>query len=145
MCHLILLLPIIALPVFWLMPAGEATVAYAAVLALSVGIYWFVLQAMRAPAVTGVEAMLHRIGTVRSVDGRKASVSVASELWSAETEPGALSVGDPVEVVGSAGLVLTVRKAGARGTAGASPSSAEPSASGARAEGDRCWRSPSAS
>jgi len=145
MCHLILLLPIVALPVFWLLPAGEATVAYAAVLALSLGIYWLVLQAMRAPAVTGIEAMLHRIGTVRSVDGRKASVWVASELWPAETEPGALNVGDLVEVVGSAGLVLAVRKAGAAGGAGASPSPTAPSASGAPAEGDECWRSPSAS
>jgi len=126
MCHLILLLPVVALPVFWLLPAGEAFVVYAAATVFSIGVYWLVLQAMRAPVVTGIEALLHQIGTVRSVDGRKASVWVASELWSAETEPGALKVGDAVEVVGAVGLRLHVRKTGQAAATDASPSSAGP-------------------
>lgn len=127
MCHLILLLPVVALPVFWLLPTGAAVVLYAAVLAASIGVYWLVLQAMRAPVVTGVEALLNQTGTVRGVDGRKASVWVSSELWSADVEPGALKVGDAVEVVGTVGLLLRVRKAGRPGVAGTSPSSAGPS------------------
>ncbi len=110
MCHLILLLPIVALPLFWLLPAGEAGGLYAAVIGLSMGVYWLVLQAIRAPVVTGIGALMHATGAVRSVDGRKASVWVASELWSAEAEPGALQVGDVVEVIGAEGLVLKVRK-----------------------------------
>ncbi len=124
MCHLILLLPVVALPVFWLLPTGDAVVLYAAVIAASIGVYWLVLQAMRAPVVTGIEALLHKTGTVRSVDGRKASVWVSSELWSAEGEPGALKVGDAVEVVGTTGLLLQVRKTGRPGAAGIRPSSA---------------------
>ncbi len=110
MCHLILLLPIIALPVFWLLPADEASGLYAAVLIASIGVYWLVVQAMRAPVVAGIESLMHTIGAVRDVDGRKASVWVGSELWSAEPEGGALSVGDAVEVVGAEGIVLKVRK-----------------------------------
>ena len=128
MCHLILLLPVIALPVFWLLPAGDAGVVYAAVIAASVGMYWLIAQAMRAPVVTGIETLMHRTGTVRSVDGRKASVWVASELWSTEIEPGALKVGDAVEVVGAVGLVLKVRKADRPRSADANPSSAAPPA-----------------
>lgn len=128
MCHLMLMLPVIALPVFWLLPAGDAGVVYAAVTAASVGMYWLILQAMRAPVVTGVEALLHKTGTVRSVDGRRASIWVASELWSTETEPGALNVGDAVEIVGTVGLVLQVRKAGRSDAADDRPSSAAPSA-----------------
>jgi membrane protein implicated in regulation of membrane protease activity len=119
MCHLILLLPIIALPVFWLLPAGDASSIYAAVLVVSIGVYWLAVQAMRAPVITGIGALMHAIGTVRNVDGRKVSVWVGSELWSAEPEQGLLRVGDAIEVVGAEGLVLKVRKVGPRDDAGA--------------------------
>lgn len=110
MCHLLLLLPIIALPVFWLLPAEVASGLYAAVILASIGVYWLVVQAMRAPVVAGIEALMHAIGAVRDVDGRKASVWVGSALWSAEPEAGVLNVGDAVEVVGAEGIVLKVRK-----------------------------------
>lgn len=126
MCHLVLLLPVVALPVFWLLPLGDAAFLYSAVIAASLGTYWLVLQSLRAPVVTGIEALRHKTGTVRSVDGRKAAVWVASELWSAETEPGALQVGDIVEIVGAVGIVLQVRKAGRPRADHTSPSSAVP-------------------
>jgi membrane protein implicated in regulation of membrane protease activity len=54
--------------------------------------------------------LLHAVGTVRAEDGRKASVWVRSELWSAEPQEGALAIGDAVEVVGFEGLRLIVKK-----------------------------------
>ena len=112
MCHIFLLLPVLALPVFWLLPPGEASALYAVVLIASVGVYWATAKAMLAPVVSGTETLLRAVGVVRDVDGRKASVWVCSELWSAEPLGGAVAVGDAVEVVGVNGVVLTVRKTG---------------------------------
>ncbi len=124
MCHLILLLPVIALPVFWLLPSGDAGVVYTAVNSASVGMYWLILQSMRAPVTTDIEALLHQTSTVLNVDSHKASVWVAGELWSAAAEPGSLRVGDSVEIVGAEGLVLQVRNVDRPHIAGASSPSA---------------------
>jgi len=49
MCHLILLLPVIALPIFWLLPASQSVPAYAVVVAVSGWVYWYAIKAMRLP------------------------------------------------------------------------------------------------
>jgi inner membrane protein len=110
MCHLVLALPFLALPVFWLFPEGEAVVLYVLALGLTGAVYWLAMRAMHAPVVVGIETLLHAVGTVRAADGRKASVWVRSELWSAEPQEGVVAVGDVVEVVGFEGLRLIVKK-----------------------------------
>lgn len=110
MCHLVLALPVIALPLLWLLPVATAGPIYAAVVLLSAAVYWLVLKAMRAPVTTGIETLLHAVGTVRSIEGRGAAVWVASELWLTEPSADALALGDRVEVVGIDGLRLAVRK-----------------------------------
>jgi len=119
MCHLILLMPILALPLLWLLPLGEGLSMYLAVLIMTGAVYWLAIKAMRAPVVSGKQTVLGRAGSVRSVDGRRGSVWVASELWSAESREGPLAIGDAVEVVGIEGLRLIVRKIEAVGGAGA--------------------------
>jgi len=114
MCYLILLLPIFALPAFWLLPAGEAAGLYLVVLLVSTGVYWLAVRAMRAPPIIGIEALMHSVGTVRGVDGRKAWVWVQSELWSAEAAPGTVHSGDTVEVIGARGLILQIQPAAGR-------------------------------
>jgi len=64
MCHLILLLPLLALPLFWMAPMQFAGPAYAVVLVLSGGIYFLAIRAMHRPVQTGVEALLHSRGEV---------------------------------------------------------------------------------
>jgi membrane-bound ClpP family serine protease len=110
MCHLILALPFVALPVLWLLPAGEGIAVYAVALAVTGAVYWLAVKAMRTPVQIGTETLLHAVGTVRAVDGRKGAIWVASELWSAEFAEGVPAVGDAVEVVGIDGLRLVVRK-----------------------------------
>lgn len=110
MCHLILSLPLLALPVFWLLPLGAAIPLYGATLALTAGVYVLAVMAMRKPVCTGAEDLLHAAGTVRAVNGGKLTVWVKSELWSAETGDGAVTVGDAVEVLAVDGLRLRVRK-----------------------------------
>ena len=59
MCHLVLLLPILALPLFWFAPLAIAVPAYVVVLILSGWFYWLAVSAMRRPVHTGAEALAH--------------------------------------------------------------------------------------
>ena len=49
MCHLVLLLPLFGLAVFWLWPPAVAVPVYLAVLVVSAGVYYLALVAMRLP------------------------------------------------------------------------------------------------
>lgn len=109
MCHLILLLPLIALPVFWFVPLTPALLIYGAVLLLSAWTYWYVMQSARRPVVAGKEELLHATGRVLDVHGRVAQVRVHSEIWSARSE-NRLRPNDMIEVLGIDGLKLYVRK-----------------------------------
>lgn len=119
MCHLMLVMPVLALPVLWLLPPGEGIALYAVVLFVTGAVYWLAVKAMRVPLMSGTETLLRSVGSVRFADGRRGSVWVASELWSAESRDAPLAIGDAVEVIGFEGLRLIVRKVnaadGARG------------------------------
>jgi membrane protein implicated in regulation of membrane protease activity len=109
MCHLILLLPLIALPIFWLVPATPAFLIYGSVLVFSIWTYWYVMQSMRRPVVTGKEELLHATGRVLEVHGKSAHVRVHSEIWSAFSDD-RLKPNDAIEVLGVDGLKLRVRR-----------------------------------
>jgi len=110
MCHLILALPIVGLPLLWLLPAPAGLAAYAVLVLVSVAVYAVATKAMRMPVVVGGEALNHAVGSVRSVDDWRVSVFVRGELWFAESVGGALAPGDRVEVVGRDGFQLRVRR-----------------------------------
>ncbi|HKK07050.1 MAG TPA: NfeD family protein [Gammaproteobacteria bacterium] len=107
MCHLILLLPIIALPVFWLWSWPIAVSVYAAVLLFSGWTYMYAMFAMRRPVVTGVEYTLHSRGVVVDDAPEGLRVRVNSEYWPAECDR-PLHTGDAIRVVGREGLTLIV-------------------------------------
>jgi len=107
-CHLILLLPLLSLPVFWLMPGAVAGEIYAVVLALSLAVYWLAMRAMGKPVCTGSEALAGAIGRVEGAGGRKGTLRLRGELWQ-YLSGAVLSSGDTVEVVGREGLRLRVR------------------------------------
>ena len=117
MCHLILLMPIVALPVLWLLPLGEGIAVYTVVALVASTVYWLALKAMRAPGMSGIETLLGQVGSVRSAEGFRGSVWVASELWSAESRDAPLVIGDAVEVIGIDGIRLIVRKVNAADSA----------------------------
>lgn len=110
MCHLILAIPLLALPVFWLLPPSAAIPLYGAALAVSAGVYALAFQAMRRPVCTGTDALLHAVGVVREVRVKALTIWVNSELWSAEDSDEPVAVGDAVEVLAVDGLTLLVRK-----------------------------------
>jgi len=110
MCHLVLLLPVLSLPIFWLWPLSVAVPVYVVIVALSIGLYVLKFSVMRRPAQAGGEALLHQYGEIREVHGTFARVRVQGELWNAKTlEP--VRCRDRVEIVNVDGLMLAVRRA----------------------------------
>lgn len=109
MCHLILLLPVLALPVFWIWPVAVAVPVYLFVLVISAIVYYLALAAMRRPVRTGPERLLGSDGNVMNVQGKLLAVRIGSEIWGAES-PDELHPGDVVQVVGIEGLQLKVRR-----------------------------------
>jgi len=55
MCHIILMMPILALPLFWVLPLSIAAPVYGVILLLSSWLYYFTMQAMRRPTEIGSE------------------------------------------------------------------------------------------
>ena len=109
MCHLILLMPVFALVVFWIWPLTVAAPVYAAVTLLSLWMYALIWRAMQRPVLGGSEELLHSIGEVIEVRGHTLRVRVHSEMWNAESDD-ALQRGERIKVIGMTGLILRVRR-----------------------------------
>lgn len=109
MCHLILMLPVLSLPILWLVPMSTAAPIYGVILALSLLMYFYVMRAMRRAVGTGAEGIRQEIGRVIEVDGKRLRVRVHSEEWSAVSKD-KLSEGDSVRIESVDGLLLRVRR-----------------------------------
>lgn len=109
MCHVVLLLPLLALPVFWIMPLTPAIAAYGVVLVLSVAIYFYVVKAMRRPVLTGTKAMIGETAQFVACGDAEFLVQVRNEIWSAACAS-SLHEGDRVKIVAVNGLTLRVEK-----------------------------------
>ncbi|MBS2132176.1 NfeD family protein (plasmid) [Burkholderia thailandensis] len=109
MCHLLLLTPFLALPVFWLLPFGPAIAVYLLVAGPSIAIYWLAVKAMQRPVVCGSGALIGKRGYVTAVDHSWSyTVELCGEAWQAVCPGATLKAGEPVRVVGVAGITLTV-------------------------------------
>lgn len=106
MCHILLFLPVVALPVFWLLPLSVALPVYALALVIAFWIYALAIKTRRRPAMTGAEGMIGECGRVVRVEGRSATLLIHGELWSAEAEGEPLAVGEIALVFGIDGLRL---------------------------------------
>ncbi len=76
-------------------------------------ILMFALRALKVPISAGIESLIGKTGTARSVvEGSGGQVQLGSELWSAETVDAAepIGKGEKVEVVEVKGLRLKVKK-----------------------------------
>ncbi|NIR28988.1 MAG: hypothetical protein GWN84_06670 [Gammaproteobacteria bacterium] len=109
MCHLILLLPVLGLAIFWMAPLPVAGPVYAIVLLLSVWLYGLIMRSMRQPVETGVERLRQEVGEVVATGGRTLTVRVQNELWRAKCNQ-TLERGDRVKVADVEGLTLRVEK-----------------------------------
>ena len=98
MCHLILVLPFLVLPIFWLVPLAVSVPIYVVILALSIWMYWTAIKAMNWPVRIGREEIQHNRGEVVETDGNVLRVKLHNEIWRARSKD-ALAIGDNVEVV----------------------------------------------
>ncbi len=109
MCHLILMMPLLGLAVFWFLPLSTALAVYAVIAAISLAVYRLILRSMHRPIETGKEALLRRTARVIEVGERRLLVRVGGEIWTAES-PDTLQEGETVQVVGVEGLMLKVQR-----------------------------------
>lgn len=107
MCHLVLFMPLFALPVFWLLPWPEATGIYVVVLALSAWLYYVIIKIMHRPSVIGEHTLIGRCGTVVQAEGSCGLARIGRELWRVESKHDLPDHG-AVTVTGRRGLVLEV-------------------------------------
>lgn len=109
MCHILFVLPLISLPVFFLLPFYQAVVAYALVLLVSGAFYWLIWKDMQRPVTTGIEGMIGAVGQVVQRGERAHKVLVKGGIWDATCEEH-VAVGESVEIIGLDRMQLSVRK-----------------------------------
>jgi membrane protein implicated in regulation of membrane protease activity len=109
MCHIFFILPIIALPLFYLLPFGQALFLYSFILLLCAIFYWLIWKDMRRPATTGKEGMVGGVGSVIQNGDGTTKVSYKGEIWDAVCEED-VSIGDLVEVTGLERMKVIVRR-----------------------------------
>jgi membrane protein implicated in regulation of membrane protease activity len=113
MWHLIIMLPIVGIIVFFLLPLRAAIPVYLVILLASGLAYWSVARAMRRRPKTGREGLIGATARVvsRVQPGGNAQylVRTQGELWGADS-PDALKEGELVTVTGMDGLKLRVQR-----------------------------------
>jgi membrane protein implicated in regulation of membrane protease activity len=109
MCHFLLLLPVLALPAFWIWPVETALPVYGTAVAVALAVYVLAYKAWKMPLANGPQALLGATGRVISVGERRVTPRVRGELWLADVEGAPVSVGEEAVVVAIDGLRLTVR------------------------------------
>jgi len=109
MCHLLLLLPVLALPVFWIWPLEIALPVYGVAAAASLGVYALVVWALRAPLRHGPQTLVGATGKIVDIGERCVTLRVGGELWLANVRGTPLSPGEDAVVIAVDGLRLTVR------------------------------------
>ena len=110
---LVMFLPIIGLPVFWILPFDQALPIYLFFLLLFAGMMWVMRGAMKRPRMTGPECLIGKTAEMVSRSsmeyGPPFMVRVLGELWSARCdEP--LQPGDAVIIVSVQGNSLFVER-----------------------------------
>jgi len=113
MWHLIIMLPIVGIIVFFLFRPGVAVPIYLVILLASGLVYWSLARAMRRRPKTGREGLIGATARVvsRVQPGSSAQylLRTQGELWGADS-PDTLKEGELVTVTGIDGLKLRVRR-----------------------------------
>jgi len=108
MCHLILLSPILALPLFLLLPFRAALPAYITVVLTTGFIYFKIIIAMKSKVHTGIEGMTEGEAVVIEDIDPEGKVKFENEIWAATAYGQRLHKGKRVRICGAEGLTLIV-------------------------------------
>ncbi len=114
MCHLILLLPVLGLPLFWLLPLGYALPSYIVLVLISAFFYWLIMREMKKPMQDGFQSLIGTqakvVSKLMSDGSAKYLVRSQGELWSAHTRD-TIEVGEQVNIVAVKGIGIVVERA----------------------------------
>jgi membrane-bound ClpP family serine protease len=108
MCHLILLSPLLALPLFFILPFKTALITYLLVVSVSVFIYFKIAMAIRSRVRTGKEAMTGAEALVVQDISPEGKIQFGAELWTAMSGGEKFSAGEVVTIQGFRGLRVVV-------------------------------------
>jgi membrane-bound ClpP family serine protease len=109
MCHILWVMPILALPLFWFLDFWVALPLYLVILAISAVVQFLTIRSFQKPASSGMEGMRGDTAEVVEALHPRGTVRYHSEFWSAEArEP--IQVGETVRIVGNKGIRLLVEK-----------------------------------
>ena len=110
MCHLILLMPVFALPVFWFFPFSTALAIYLVILGISAFLYFLIFKAMTMKPRVGKEAMLGQTADVVKDIAPEGKIKYFTEIWNAMAEGKKFSVGEKVMIQGFWGMTVLVKE-----------------------------------
>lgn len=110
MCHLILFLPVFALPVFWVFPFSTAMPIYLIIIGVSVLLYFLIFKAMMMKPLVGKEAILGKTVEVIKDIAPEGKIKYASEVWNAIVDGKKFLIGEKVIIYGFWGLNVLVKE-----------------------------------
>jgi inner membrane protein len=110
MCHLILLMPVFALPVFWIFPLSIALLIYLIISGISAFLYYLIFKAMTMTPRVGKEAMLGQAAEVIKEIAPEGKIKYFTEIWNATADGKKFLVGEKVIIQGFWGLAVLVKE-----------------------------------
>jgi membrane protein implicated in regulation of membrane protease activity len=111
---ILMVAPIMALPVFWLLPLGQAIIVYTVAVVLCGSMFWVMRGNRHRPIRTGRESLISRDAEIAArTNGLRPryTIRIEGELWTARSSE-ALRIGEKVTITGSEGNTLVVRRKG---------------------------------
>jgi len=109
MCHIVFLLPLLAIAVFFFLPPDQAAFVSVPLLLAFFWLAWVMWKDFRRPASTGIEGLVENRAQVVSKTKHGAKVSLKGELWDALSGD-ELCVGESVRVTGFERMKLIVHR-----------------------------------
>ena len=110
---LVMFLPMIGVPVFWILPFGQALPIYLCFVALFAAMMWLMRGAMIRPRMTGAECLVGKTAEVVSKTSLGYDppymIRILGELWSADSED-ILQIGETVKIVSVQGNRVLVKR-----------------------------------
>lgn len=110
---ILMLLPVLAIPVFFFLPFGQAIAIYLGSLVVFGLTFWLMRRTHGMPVKTGVESLINKDARIVSKSGTGAGATYCAqmrgELWTARSGVD-LKVGDSVTVTTIEGNALVVKK-----------------------------------
>jgi membrane protein implicated in regulation of membrane protease activity len=110
---IVMLLPILAIPVFWFLPLEEAISLYIVCCLLSGSMFWIMRNNMKRPVKTGPESLAGKETRVISHSDSNMimpyQVRIGGEIWEASSQD-SLEAGETTVVVAVEGNKLIIKR-----------------------------------